>query len=459
MKIASVAEDAFEHMARLRELSLSQNPWDFTLNGSTFDFLEELVSLQLSATKPSGTLTSRPFRELRNLVNLELADCNIHTLMRDTFQVQSQLLSLNLDGNDLTQLPENVFSSLKQLQTLTMKTHSIQVLQPGSLSGLTNLRDLNMNGGQLQHLARGSLDPIRGVRHLSLSRNLLTEMASGVFTGSFANLKSLALDNNQITYISPGAFAGLPQLEVFRLEGNPAFSVCTMTPLLPSTVECPAPTAEESEAESSSSTDPTMVIVGCLLALLIILAAVFLTRFYESKARERRRITEQIEMVATPGTADIALSSEEELEAQFPRLASSENQQRWRKLTILPNRVELKPKQLGQGAFGEVFLGQLLRRGKDPLPVAVKTLRRELPFSDRVQFVMEARLMSLISHPNLLRLEGVVLQGPTVMILTELMERGDLKGVLREARASESNAQLSFSQLLNIASELCNALE
>ena len=69
--------------------------------------------------------------------------------------------------------------------------------------------------------------------------------------------------------------------------------------------------------------------------------------------------------------------------------------------------------QLGSGQFGEVSKAVWSISGATK-ELAVKTLRAELPEEEKVRFLQEAAIMGQFSHPNVVKLYGVVTVGEPV---------------------------------------------
>ena len=69
--------------------------------------------------------------------------------------------------------------------------------------------------------------------------------------------------------------------------------------------------------------------------------------------------------------------------------------------------------QLGSGQFGQVCkaLWSIAGATKE---LAIKTLRAELPEEEKVRFLQEAAIMGQFSHPNVVKLYGVVTVGEPV---------------------------------------------
>ena len=71
---------------------------------------------------------------------------------------------------------------------------------------------------------------------------------------------------------------------------------------------------------------------------------------------------------------------------------------------------------IGSGQFGLVYKGVLLRRDKNQVEVAVKTLKEASGEKDRVKFLQEAAIMGQFKHPNVVEVFGVVSEGEPVSI-------------------------------------------
>jgi hypothetical protein len=121
-------------------------------------------------------------------------------------------------------------------------------------------------------------------------------------------------------------------------------------------------------------------------------------------------------------------------------------------------------KELGQGAFGLVYQGIWQNPAGQPLNVAVKTLNREACKEDRLSFLYEASVMKHFSSDHIVRLLGIVSQGTPVMVLMELMRKGDLKEYLRSVRPTDEEAinyedfPISHEELLQFAVQIASGM-
>ncbi|OTF76866.1 BDNF/NT-3 growth factors receptor-like protein [Euroglyphus maynei] len=93
-------------------------------------------------------------------------------------------------------------------------------------------------------------------------------------------------------------------------------------------------------------------------------------------------------------------------------------------------------RELGEGAFGRVFLGTVdyLTADEPTTMVAIKMLKEtQGNYADlRDEFSREAEFLANLIHPNIVTFYGISMDGPTLMMLFEYMEYGDLNNFLRE---------------------------
>ncbi|KAG7166487.1 Inactive tyrosine-protein kinase transmembrane receptor ROR1-like [Homarus americanus] len=84
--------------------------------------------------------------------------------------------------------------------------------------------------------------------------------------------------------------------------------------------------------------------------------------------------------------------------------------------------------ELGEGAFGKVYKGEL--QGVSPdgnsVLVAIKTLKENATAKTRQDFHREVELMTDLRHPNIVCLLGVVMKEEPMCMLFEHMSQGDL---------------------------------
>ncbi len=103
---------------------------------------------------------------------------------------------------------------------------------------------------------------------------------------------------------------------------------------------------------------------------------------------------------------------------------------------------------LGKGQFGIVCLGVATIKGNS-VNVAVKSLSASnVPEHELKQFEYEARLLTAIEHPNIVRVLAVCFQSQPNQIVLELMAGGDLKTFLRNLE--KTGADIDADELLGV---------
>ncbi|NWR51147.1 EPHAA protein, partial [Regulus satrapa] len=101
--------------------------------------------------------------------------------------------------------------------------------------------------------------------------------------------------------------------------------------------------------------------------------------------------------------------------------------------------------------FGEMCRGCLKLPSKRELPVAIQTLRAGCSEKQQRSFLAEACTMGQFDHSNVIRLEGVITRGTTMMIVMEYMGNGLLDSFLRKHEGQFTGTQL-ICMLQGIAS-------
>lgn len=168
--------------------------------------------------------------------------------------------------------------------------------------------------------------------------------------------------------------------------------------------------------------------VGTLLAVVLVILACSIYNFslQHSIKRERKR-AEQLLREVLGNNSSLVVYTYNELEAATCLFSEQ--------------------RKLGSGAFGTVYLGKLRNEW-----VAIKNIKRQ--DNDTVHVINEIKLLSLVNHPNLVRILGCWISGTKQILVLEYVPNGTLSQHLQIQKA----ALLSWITRLTIASETSNAI-
>ncbi|XP_048785335.1 high affinity nerve growth factor receptor [Lagopus muta] len=124
--------------------------------------------------------------------------------------------------------------------------------------------------------------------------------------------------------------------------------------------------------------------------------------------------------------------------------------------------------ELGEGAFGKVFLAECshLLPEQEKTLVAVKALK-EVTESARLDFQREAELLTVLQHEHIVKFYGVCTEGEPLIMVFEYMKHGDLNRFLRshgpDAKILDQGqgqpcGQLTLSHMLQIATQIASGM-
>ncbi|KAK7915991.1 hypothetical protein WMY93_011752 [Mugilogobius chulae] len=234
----------------------------------------------------------------------------------------------------------------------------------------------------------------------------------------------LILEKNsvQINDLSPGT-SYMFRVQVLSPEGNP------------SSYSMEHEFHTSSIAESQIQNNSTIVmgaVVGVAVMLLIVVAVLLL---------RKRRLSSR----GRGGPEDPYFSSDQLKPLKTyvdPHMYEDPNIAIQKFVTEIDPNFISKQKVIGVGEFGEVFRGVMKSPVRGEVPVAIKTLKPGYSEKQRQDFLSEASIMGQFSHPNIIRLEGVVTKFKHAMIVTEYMENGALDTYLRDRDGELPSYQL-----------------
>lgn len=128
----------------------------------------------------------------------------------------------------------------------------------------------------------------------------------------------------------------------------------------------------------------------------------------------------------------------------YPMIISKENYLKWE----LKSSDITKVKLLGAGNFGEVYDGT--HKGE---PVAIKLIKETA--MEFTEFIQEAHVMKNLRHPHLVNLIGTVFSEMPMLIILEMVSKGDLLSYMRRKGASK---EIDESKKLSICSQVCDGM-
>uniref|UniRef100_A0A8C8EAD0 Tyrosine-protein kinase receptor n=2 Tax=Strigidae TaxID=30459 RepID=A0A8C8EAD0_9STRI len=124
--------------------------------------------------------------------------------------------------------------------------------------------------------------------------------------------------------------------------------------------------------------------------------------------------------------------------------------------------------ELGEGAFGKVFLAECynLLPEQEKMLVAVKALK-EVTESARSDFHREAELLTVLQHEHIVKFYGVCTEGEPLIMVFEYMKHGDLNRFLRSHGPDAKmlvqgqgppRGQLPLPHMLQIATQIASGM-
>ncbi|KAJ6641007.1 Tyrosine-protein kinase transmembrane receptor Ror, partial [Pseudolycoriella hygida] len=114
--------------------------------------------------------------------------------------------------------------------------------------------------------------------------------------------------------------------------------------------------------------------------------------------------------------------------------------------------------ELGEGAFGKVYKGELTQTNGEKIFVAVKALKENASAKTQADFKREIELISDLKHANIVCILGVVLKEEPLCMLFEYMTQGDLHEFLI-ANSPNEGKSLTQLQFLQIAMQISEGME
>lgn len=164
-------------------------------------------------------IDSLSFLGANELEVLKLSHNNIHHLDSNVFSTP-KLLNLDLSNNNISILMQHTFDNLTELKQLNLSFNPISVLKIDSFAHLMKLESLDMKRTNLSTIHLGTFSHQQKLVRLDLSENKLKELDFSHFLPILPDLRSLFLDNNQLSHLEGFSSELFPQLKSLDIRNN-----------------------------------------------------------------------------------------------------------------------------------------------------------------------------------------------------------------------------------------------
>ncbi|KAM3939823.1 toll-like receptor 3 [Leptodactylus fuscus] len=217
-----IPEKAFFYCPGLAELRLNSNGIK-DITGNPFESLQSLRVLDMSHNKMTSTALGDK-EQLSNLSELLYSHNMINVLKKEdfTFLGNSSLQKLDLSSNPVKEIQSNCFQQLSSLHTLTMANMTLgSKLTEDLCSQLadTKINVLILLNTQLTRIHNTTFKGLESTNliHLDISKNSLSQIDNNSFI-YLHHLRSLNLEENQVSHLMSKAFNGLSNLTYMNLK-------------------------------------------------------------------------------------------------------------------------------------------------------------------------------------------------------------------------------------------------
>lgn len=231
--LKNLPDDTFDQMTSLKELDVSENPWNVDTLATFLSTLKQLEHLDIGY---SGleiikyTILSR----LSSLKSLVLSGNKIDYIEKNAFKNLKYLRVLEMNNCGLRHLSIGVFNNNFQFLDLTELRVSgnpfmIPVYGPILSSKLFNLTNLDMSKCKLDYLPADFFMATPNIKKLLLNGNELTSYKNDMlFAERLTRLEELDLSYNNMTSFDVNKFKHNSQLTSLKLVGNPWVCECEL---------------------------------------------------------------------------------------------------------------------------------------------------------------------------------------------------------------------------------------
>lgn len=180
-----------------------------------------LETLKIEHSVIYGNKNSIALNLLTGLKTFELS----YPTFKDSSEIDSDLLKKNvnlntvtLSGQNIGNISVNAFENLKNLRILNIIGTSFKRFPPVLLRNNQNLATLNLGFNQIDSIQSDGFFPVN-LKTLALNNNQITFLNNMRFN-ALPMLTELNLKNNGLLVLSPSALKDLKELQILNLENN-----------------------------------------------------------------------------------------------------------------------------------------------------------------------------------------------------------------------------------------------
>jgi Leucine-rich repeat (LRR) protein len=226
--------DHFGHLSQLEELHIKFCKLRH-LPAAAFSGLTNLKKLVIQSHNADWSsilmeLDKDTFQKMSNLRMLDMSFNNLWSLPGGSLCDMTSMKKINLSHNHLLDVVDVGLSyvegcQLPEVRVVDLSHNHISSLQKGDLRQVSgSLEILDLHANRLNILADDALHSMTSLLELNLADNQLAAVPPTLFSSSGMTIKTLHLQNNSLTLLTPELFVGLGQLVMLNLSHNAIFS-------------------------------------------------------------------------------------------------------------------------------------------------------------------------------------------------------------------------------------------
>ncbi|XP_078500760.1 leucine-rich repeat neuronal protein 2 [Lissotriton helveticus] len=218
-QLSYLPDHSFSSLGNLQELYLNHNQL-CRISPLAFAGLSNLLRLHLNSNLLRA-VDSRWFQELPSLEILMIGGNKVDAILDLNFRPLSNLKSLVLAGMNLRGISDYALEGLKSLESLSFYDNKLANVPKRALQQVPGLKFLDLNKNPLQRIQQSDFVNMLHLKELGL--NNMDELVSldRFALTNLPELTKLEVTNNpKLSFIHPGAFHHLPQMETLMLNNN-----------------------------------------------------------------------------------------------------------------------------------------------------------------------------------------------------------------------------------------------